>query len=315
MSYTFSHIVNVVGKEENAELFSLQEISLQSFGHARKNLNSGVSVEVICVAGPSGPESVPHADRTVRLNRTVDDVGTFSGKRKLPLISDILDSGVAASNGDYIVFTNADIILTPTFYNVVAHYLSKGKDALVINRRRIPYALKNEPYEVMVAHAGKAHSGWDCFVFKKSLYERFLKTQICIGIPMAGNDIFYNIFTFAETPELLTNQHLTFHLGMDLVKVWGSPEYYAHNRREFRKLLKQLKPQMKIAKFPGAGLSFFKRHFRWLMNPTYDYRTMFSVDMSQLSLPRPKPRKPEIPGLAQRYYEWMLRKIDFREND
>lgn len=315
MSYRFTHIINPVSKEENAVLFETQTKTAVSFQAARNGVSNGSSAEVIAVVSATYADSCAFADKTVKLTRNVQDVASFSLKRNLPLISDILDAGVAAASGDCIIFSNIDIILTPWFYNVVAHYLAQGHDALVINRRRIPNALADQPYEVMVAHAGKPHSGWDCFVFKKSLYEQFVKTNICIGIPMAGNDIFYNIFTFAENPSLMTNQHLTLHLGMDLVKKWGTPEYYRHNKLEFRKLLKQLKPKMKIAKLPGSGLPFFKRHFRWLMNPTYDYRTMFSVDMSQLSQPRPASRNPEIPGWRHRYYEWMLRKIDFREND
>lgn len=315
MEYTFSHIINVVSREENPKLFEIQEKTALSFAQARKNLPSHVSVEVIAIVDKTFQGNCAFADKTVQLSRTVLEVHAFREKRALPIVNDILDAGIAAASGRHVIYSNTDIMLTPWFYPVVAHYLAKENDALVINRRRIPLALADEPYEVMLAHAGKVHSGWDCFVFPKELYSRFVKTNICTGIPMAGNDIFHNIFTFATHPALLANQHLTMHLGMDLVKKWGPQEYYDFNKREFNKLLKQLKPAMQIAKFPGAGLPFFRRHFRWLMNPTYDYPTMCSVDLKQLSVKRPAPRKPEIPGLAHRYYEWMIRRINFREED
>ncbi len=315
MSYSFSHIINIVSAAENAELEKIQRITIESIRRAKQYLNSGVTVETIAAIGSNSSADVGFAERTAVLRRNVGDVSSFSTSRNLPIVSDILDEGVKASAAEYIVFSNADIALTPWFYNAITEFLKRGHDALVINRRRIPARLIDQPFEVMLAHAGSEHIGFDCFVFKKSLHNKFVKTNICIGIPMAGGDIFHNIFTFAENPVLLANQHLTFHLGIDLVKSWGNSEYYAHNRKEFRTLLKKLKPHMQIAKFPGAGLGFFRRHFRWLMNPTYDYRTMCSLDFSQWNSHRPKPTRKEIPGLAHRYYEWLQRKVNFREED
>lgn len=315
MNCSFSHIINVVSDAEHAALAKVQCVTVESFRRAKEALNAGISVETIAVPDAGSDADVSFAEKSVRLSRSVTDVASFSTKRKLPLVNDILDAGVNAAQAEYIVFTNTDIALMPWFYNAVAQFLNRGHDALVINRRRIPLRLIDQPFELMVAHAGTEHIGFDCFVFRKPLYEKFVKTNICMGIPMAGGDLFHNLFTFAGQPALLANQHLTFHLGIDLVKQWGSSEYYAHNRKEFRLLLKKLKPHMQVAKFPGAGLPFFRRHFRWLMNPQYDYRTMCALDFSQWSSPRPKPVPEEIPGMAHRYYEWMQPKINFKEED
>lgn len=297
-------------------MYTIQKSTIATFLSAKKALNENIGLQTIAVVYDTGNAEFVWTDDRVALTRSVSDVVRLRQQRPLPLVSDILDLGVSEANGDYIIFTNTDIALTPWFYNALAAHIETGKyDALVINRRRIPARLLNAPIELQVAHAGKQHIGFDCFVFRKSLYTKFIRTNICLGIPMAGNDIFYNIFTFAENPVLLANQHMTYHIGMDLVKNWGDSDFYAHNKKEFHELLKQLKPSMQIAKFPGAGLPFFKRHFRWLMNPTYDYRTMCSVDFSQLGTPRPKPANQEMPGLAHRYYEWLQRKVNFREND
>jgi hypothetical protein len=267
VNYSFSHIINIVSAAENAELEKVQRITIESLRRAKQYLNPGVSIETIAVLDRNSSADGSFADKSTRLTRSVADVAQFSSKRNLPVVNDILDAGISIAHSDYIVFSNTDIALTPWFYNTVAEYLKRGHDALVINRRRIPARLIDQPFEVMLSHAGTEHIGFDCFVFKKSLYEKFVKTSICIGIPMAGGDLFHNIFTFAEKPVLLTNQHLTFHIGIDLVKNWGDPEYCSHNRREFKTLLKKLKPHMQIAKFPGSGLGFFRRHFRWLITP------------------------------------------------
>lgn len=315
MAHSFSHIVNPVGRNENAELFKTQLVTIDSFKRAKSATSSGIEVESIAVVTPHNGEAGAFADKTVFLERTVSDLHKFNQPRSLPLVSDLLDIGVACASGEYVVFTNSDIILTPWFYNCIAEFIDRGHDALVVNRRRIPVRLANQSYEVMLAHAGYAHNGYDCFVFKKSLYGKFVKSGICIGIPMAGNDIFYNIFTHAENPALLANQHLTFHLGLELVKAWGTKEYVDYNYREFTSLLRKLKPAMSISKFPGSGLPFFKRHFRWLMNPTYDYKTMCALDFSQWSQQRPAVPPKEISGLRSRYYEWLQRQVNFRDND
>ena len=293
-------------------MFAAQKTTLQSIAESRKRLKGTISVELIAVAFPDSiGQTENEFDKTIPLARSVADIKKFTVERKLPVIHDLLSEGIKNASGDYIIFTNIDIALMPDFYNVVKWYLEKNHDALVINRRRIPARLKDAPLEVMQAHAGYMHSGYDCFVFKKSLFEKFIPTNICIGIPPAGNDIFYNLFSFAENPLLLTEQHLTFHLGMELVKSWGSSDYYHFNYSEFSKLLKKLDPHIDIAKFPGAELSFFKRHFKWLMNPTFYYPQLFRKDFSKSSKRKNKP-KPEV---KQGYYEWMVRKINFRDEE
>ena len=312
MSTNFSHIINPVSEKENSELFDIQKITFESLQRAIKRTRPGISVEMICVATQPAFENLPgEFSKKVILSRSVADIKKFIEERRLPVIYDLLSEGIKNSDGDYIVFTNIDIALMPDFYNVVNWYIEKGHDAIVINRRRIPAKLKTAPLEVMQAHAGKMHSGYDCFVFKKSLFEKFIPTNICIGVPPAGNDIFYNLFTFAENPLLLTERHLTFHLGMELVKTWGSSEYYHFNYSEFSKLLKKLDPHIDIAKFPGAELSFFKRHFKWLMNPTFYYPQLLKKDFSKSS----KRKNKLAPEKRQKYYEWLIRKINFRDRE
>jgi hypothetical protein len=312
MSLSFSHIINPVSEKENPELYAMQKISFLSIADSRKRLKEGIEVELMNVAfNEANIATEQHFDKTVSIIRSVADVHKFSVERRLPIIHDILSGGIKFATHDYIIFTNADIALMPDFYNVVNWYCEKGHDAIVINRRRIPAKLKNAPLEVMQAHAGYMHTGYDCFIFKKSLFEKFIPTNICIGIPPAGNDIFYNLFTFAENPLLLTERHLTFHLGMELRKNWGSQEYLKFNYAEFSKLLKQLKPHIDISKFPGAELPFIKRHFKWLMNPTLSYPLMMKKDFSKSSK-RKKKGKQEV---KQGYFEWLIKKINFRDEE
>jgi hypothetical protein len=241
----------------------------------------------------------------------VTQLHRFSVQRRLPLLSDILSECADSAAGDYIVFANTDICFVPHFYEAVDHFISKGHDALIINRRRVPQRFMNAPLEVQMAHAGLDHLGFDCFVIKKTLIAQFFPAEVCMGVPPSGNDLFYNIFTFAGSPLLLTRMHLTWHIGVELVKEWGSGEYLSYNRSKWKKMLRALRSRMDISKFPGAGLGFFKRHYKWLMNPTFDYPTMFRLDMSQLGKKRKKYPDPEIHGMREKYHERLLSRVNF----
>jgi hypothetical protein len=202
----------------------------------------------------------------------------------------------------------------PFFYETISSYVKKGHDAIVINRRRISKNyLEEKDLNLMYGEAGKSHTGYDCFVFSRELLGKFILKDIFIGTPPSGNDLFYNLFTFAENPILFTEKHLTFHAGMDLHKDWGDAGINSHNQKEFLLLLKELKPSMDISKFPGANYGFFKRHFIWLMNPTFHYPTMMSLDFKQLGRKRKKPAKSETPGGKSKYLEWLIRKVNFRD--
>jgi hypothetical protein len=199
----------------------------------------------------------------------------------------------------------------PQFYKAIESYTKNGQDALVINRRRVKSSLnKVEDLEIIYSELGRTHIGYDMFVFKKELIQKFVLNNTCLGIPFVGNDLFYNIFCFAQNPVLLADQHLTFHIGLELTRNWGSNELQKHNYEEFRKTTKALEPHIDITKFPGAHLGFFKRHFKWLMNPTLSYTELAKADLQQLG----KPRKKTLydPNYKrQSYYEWLIKYISF----
>ena len=59
------------------------------------------------------------------------------------------------------------------------------------NRRRIKSTLnKAEDLDKIYSEVGKDHIGYDMFVFKKSLFPKFILNNTCIGIPFVGNDLF-----------------------------------------------------------------------------------------------------------------------------
>jgi hypothetical protein len=309
---SFAHIINLVSENENKEVANIQKLTIASFVKAKNYTGNSHSVkQLVCYHKDHPVEVGSSFEKLPPLEKSILDLGDFNNKRALPLLKDILKSVHDNSNTGYIIYSNADIGLMPQFYNAVADEIKKGHDAIVINRRRVPSTLnKVEDLDMIYSEVGKPHIGYDMFIFKRELFSKFILNNTCLGIPFVGNDLFYNLFCFGEKPILLTDKHLTFHVGLELEKNWGSEELAKHNYNEFRKTTKALLPHMDIIKFPGAELGFFKRHFKWLMNPTLSYPEMMKADLKQLGKKRNK--KNYDPNYKkQGYAEWLIKKINF----
>jgi hypothetical protein len=310
---TFAHIINPVSASDNAELNRIQQITFCSITNAIEYSKGKVGVKIYSTQYDDAVSVVPpNFSVLTNLTRGVSDIASFKSPRKLPLIKDILDCLNDNSDAEYLIYTNLDICLMPQFYSAINDYVSNGHDAFVINRRRVSGKYNsviqlNEIY----SEIGAVHTGYDTFVFKRSLYKKFIMKNVCLGIPKAGNDLFYNIFCFAENPKLFTDKHLTIHIGMELSKDWGDSDYNAHNANEIKALMKELAPLIDITKFPGSERNFFVRQFKWLMNPTFHYPTMMKMDLKQLGKKR-KQRENKIPKeVKQKYLEWLIKFINF----
>ncbi len=310
-SYTFTHLINPVTATESKSLYEVQNFTFDSILAAKKYASEkGIKVQNLMCFSQTNSEPIPTEFEVLKpVNRLSSSF--VSTNKKVPFFNDLLNALNDNSQGDYLIYTNLDICLMPNFYTSVKTLIDEGHDAIIINRRVIAAAhLQHGKLERMYADLGKVHTGYDTFIFKKELFKKFILADICVGVPPVGNDLFYNLFVFAENPVLETEMHLTFHIGEDLIKKWGDKPLLNHNKKEFKKILKQLGPLMQIEKFPAANRWFLKRHFKWLMNPTVKYPLMAKVDFKQFWRKRKPRKKREIPGFWHRYYEWMIRKIN-----
>lgn len=307
----FSHLINAVSETESKSLFEVQGFTMKSIVKAKDYANqSGIQVQNMVCLTQGNSAVIPDSFALVNpLERVSSDV--VKTNKKVPFFNDILQRLYDNSTGEYLIYTNLDICLMPNFYTSVKALIERGHDAIIINRRVIAMAhAQHGNLERMYADLGKVHTGYDTFVFKKDLFKKFILKDICVGVPPVGNDLFYNLFVFAENPILENEMHLTFHIGEDLVKSWGDNPLLKHNASEFKKLLKEIAPLMQIEKFPAANRGFIKRHFKWLMNPTVSYPLMAKTDFKQFWRKRKPRKKREIPGFWHRYYEWMIKKIN-----
>ena len=255
----FGHIINPVVVNKSSDLFAAQPVTFETLKTAREFAGGRVTVELFSVQYPEDRVLVPEGFKlTPDLDRSVLDIADFSIKRKLPLITDILNRLYYASEADYLIYTNVDIALMPYFYVAVNNIIESGYDAFTINRRTIPKEHNENRIVAMYAEIGGPHPGHDCFVFKRNLFPKFKLGTACIGAGRFGKVLITNLICHSDKFKVFKDKHLTFHLGDD--RNWKVPDYkeYAnHNDQELYAIL---------LKFKAAGLLNGKPQLNRLLN-------------------------------------------------
>lgn len=263
-----AHVINIFTPDYNSDLFTAQPLTIESMRRAKAFAGDVIDVSLFSSHfAEDVPIVPPDFNATPLLTRAVTDVATFTSKRKLPLIADILDALYKATDAEYLIYTNNDIIVQPHFYVYVSRMIEEGYDAFIINRRRIDAGFESiKDLPLIHAAIGKKHPGFDCFVFKRDLLPKMKLGHICIGVPFIGVTLAHNLFCYARRFKLIDDMHLSSHIGMDVMGLRNA--YYWHNRRQFNTIIKELRPYLDIRKFPYADKSFFMRYYKWGMNPS-----------------------------------------------
>ena len=248
-----AHIVNPVRVGASSDLFKAQPVTFASMETARRLAQGMVQVELYAAQFAEDRGLVPpFIQETPDLVRSVLDVGSFRVPRKLPLIRDILDRLAAATEADYLLYTNVDIGLLPHFYLVVDMLIEQGCEAMIINRRTIA----KDPSEpallpLMWSQVGDPHPGRDCFVFPRRACDAFEVGDTCIGASSVGKVLALNLACQVPSFREFTELHVTFHLGDD--RSWLNPEaqdYEEHNRRQLARAVETLRDRGELVDHP-----------------------------------------------------------------
>lgn len=279
-----AHIINPVKVAKNNELALVQPITFKSIQQAKANFKNG-EITIITTQYSEDHEIIP--DDFVKLTdleRSIKDIHPLLGDRKLPLIGDIIDKLKEYENADYFIYTNIDIALMPYFYDFVASYLQKGHDALVINRRRISkkHFLSND-LSLMYADIGKSHPGFDCFIFHKDILPKLFFDEICIGIPFIETSFVHNLVAHAKNPCFVTKEHVTFHIGLDVLN-FKKNKLYLHNKSIFfNKIEPKLKSYYKLNQFPYSEQPLVIKTLKWILNPALFSKNLFELESKSIA--------------------------------
>lgn len=238
-----AHIVKLMDAAPGSEWAVAQPVTVASMLTARAFARENVAVDLYAVKSATDRIPMPDGFRGARpLWRDANDVGEARASRPLPLLSDVLDRLYEQSDADYFAYTNVDIALMPHFYDAMRYHIARGHDAIVVNRRCIPLSPDApEDLPAMYSCIGKTHPGFDCFIFRRECYPRFVLGDVCLGSGHVDLPLICSMISTCSSFLLLSDEHLTFHLG-DL-RFWRSRalrDERRHNNREAAKALRAL---------------------------------------------------------------------------
>ncbi len=248
----FRHVVHAYSGTSRQTDLAVQSITFATMDLARRFAESDYDTSCVVVAFPEDVGLIPTgAVAGHPLARDVSAVGQFKVQRRLPLLFDILRSGVEATipnlaggptqdlaaltclqprGGatdapvEFVVLTNSDIHLQPTFYRVLGALITQGYDVITVNRRTLAADPASPPaWPLLMADRGRNHQGFDCFVFPMSLFSDLVECNCCCGIGYVMRGLLFNLVAHAHRFLMLTQAQLTFHLGND--QAWNDPTF------------------------------------------------------------------------------------------
>lgn len=274
-----AHLINPVRSPVAEELTYTQPLTFESMRRAASQAETVARIDLLTAQYPEDHAIIPNFfTRTADLVRCVADVHSFSVRRKLPLIADLLDRLYNGTTAPYLIYTNVDIILHPSFYQAVATRIRSGLDAFIINRRRVPSHYRSvEDLPEIYASAGAPHPGFDCFVFHRSLYPKFRLGRVCVGVPFVEMIFSQNLFCNARRFVLFDHDRLTFHVGMEVFKK-RDREYLEFNRAEFWRTVGAMLPELDSRNFPWGQRNFLYRMIRWGLHPAIPIRLALMLE-------------------------------------
>eukprot|EP00656_Telonema_subtile_P012885 TRINITY_DN16527_c0_g1_i1.p1 TRINITY_DN16527_c0_g1~~TRINITY_DN16527_c0_g1_i1.p1 ORF type:complete len:307 (+),score=32.20 TRINITY_DN16527_c0_g1_i1:93-1013(+) len=227
-----------------------QQLTIESMRRAARR-STNVSVELCCTMLQIEQVPTPEGFRRLAyLNRSTTTLyKQLQPPRNLPFLADILWRLHDSIDAEYLIYTNADIALQAHFYAFVASTIADGYDAFVINRRDIPETVDNKRLadasniDLAYKQRGRPHPGWDCFVFKRSLFPELNLGLVFLGFPPVGAVLSGELNRVAHRYKEFKEEHVTFHLGYATDwqrNVKGHQRYRGQNHANSLKSARQL---------------------------------------------------------------------------
>lgn len=242
--YRFAHVVHTYACPSGSKDEATQRFTFGALERAKCVARDSADVELISVHLAGDGDFPPPIFRKAReLDRTVADVHGFAIARKLPLVFDILESGMeAAGDADFMIFTNVDICPMPHFYEFISRLLDLDFDALLINRRVAgTFPLEDRWRTLLESDYGGPHPGFDCFVFPMEFGRHMVRSDACVGSEYVMRGLLYNLVASSKSMLILTDVHATYHIGADSDAQRAElQDYTRFNQENARAVLNQL---------------------------------------------------------------------------
>eukprot|EP00804_Cyclotella_cryptica_P027918 CCRYP_003824-RA/>CCRYP_003824-RA protein AED:0.02 eAED:0.02 QI:107/1/1/1/1/1/2/408/448 len=225
-----------------------QSIAIASMSRARRE-SKNANVTLAASVFPEDGEILP-ADfvRLKDLSRsTATQYPSLNLSKHMPFVNDIFDNLRSSRNYDsfdYVIYTNADIIVRNDFYDVVVATIERGYDGFTINRQTVSNGKSDKEGEdkentlytaqdldYIYKLEGKIHPGSDCFVMKRDIFDQIYMGDIFLGYPPIANMLLLQVEARAKTFNKFATNDLkaTYHLGDDRKWIKGGASNKKYN--------------------------------------------------------------------------------------
>lgn len=275
-SIRLAHVINIFGAPAGSEAQHIQNITLESLTRAKEATGEGVEVELLSAQFAEDRAFVPgHVRATADLDHSVQDDVVCTDKRRLPYIHDILQRAWESTNAEYLVYTNLDISVYPSFYRFLAKSIREGIDALAINRAQIPRYYRGRDLlhdlsldELLRVRNRTPHHGIDCVLFRREHFPLWKPSGICIGYPPIGQYLLENAEAHANRFVWFKDVYQTFHIGIDgedtspWKKLQGN-SIWVRNFQEFEQ--KRIYPQDAWQRHGFTRPKWIMQRAKWLL--------------------------------------------------
>ena len=207
--------------KEGSDLYIAQPVTFETMYRAREyaiKIEKDLEIELYTVSFPEDTDVIPEYFHILpNLTQSVLDFGNFNVQRKLPLLKDIINSVFNHTEAEFVIYTNVDIALMPTFYLFIYSQIKKGFDCFSINKRIISNKLTSiEDLNIMYSEIGKPHPGHDCFVLKRDIIPKLQVGEVCVGIPFVALPLISGMIVNSKAFRIFNNLHVTFHIGDEM---------------------------------------------------------------------------------------------------
>lgn len=265
---TFYHIINPYRCTAGSESARVQERTLESLAMASAFSQDVVDVKYIVRTDPNDGdlgsiiEILPN--RLLQpLKRFSFDVGNFTVRRTLPLLSDMFSVDVPTEGDSYLVYTNMDICVSPYFYTECARLLLEGNDCMVINRRTVDKRYLDLPLTDGFTSTSQDHPGHDCFVVPGSFLRTARLPDSILGIGFVFRPMLLNcILHYGERFREHTDCHLTMHFGDDMEwKDSRYADYIEHNKTQLINTWRAFAGEINDASGNAYVAGLLRKHF------------------------------------------------------
>jgi hypothetical protein len=219
-----AHVINIFKCDPNHKsyLYHALPITVNSMNRSKiKAKENNLEIELYAAYFKEDEQIIPNFFKKLPF-LLKDTQKILNVDRRLPYIEEILKNLYENSDADYFIYTNADIGVKPNFYSQINKYINNGNyDSLIINRRdNIPKFINGKrltylDLDLINKQKGELHKGWDCFIFKRDLYKKFILKNLFIGYPPWGFILKKNLDIFSKKFKEIKNEFLTYHIGND----------------------------------------------------------------------------------------------------